>query len=355
MKRVVIPNSKRWMFDVGASALRAMSSARRSGRLSAFNRRRGIRSTRVAFRRSGLGVTTQHDTKSVYRKKKMPYRKKRRWKRFVKKVHGVAEKDLGSRQVVFNLNKLFQNSTDGNHIVFGLCLYPQKSTTNYYSDLNNISALENSGDPTAAAGVTVDNASKYLFQSAILDLTVRNRSVIYSGASAGFDSALKMEVDVYEVSFKKFAEDAVAGYKNTIEELLNDNETKTKAIGGAGTEIGYLKRGVTPFELSYTLSRYGMKIWKKTKYQLNNNDTFTYQMRDPKRRVAMQEDLENQGSFNRPGWTRGIIVVAKMTPGYTLGIGDGQVIERIHVGCTRKYLYKIEGISEDRTSYIAQT
>ena len=33
--------------------------------------------------------------------------------------------------------------------------------------------------------------------------------------------------------------------------------------------------------MTYSLSRWGIKIWKKTKYLIPNGDVITYQMRNP--------------------------------------------------------------------------
>lgn len=323
------------------------------GRAIRLARNRSMTRTMTQRKRtSGYGVTSQHDSKLIYRKKSMPRYKKRRWRAFKSKVNAVAEKEMGSRTVVFNKSLTFSNTTSGNQVVASVYLYGQASTSSHASDLSNISALENAGNPTAAAGITVDPSTKYLFQSGVLDITVRNATTRDTGTV--FDSAAKMEVDIYECTMRTGAEES-GTVLQTIEQAFGDNKTRTPGLNGAGAEIDYTLRGVTPFDLTYVLSRWGIKIWKKTKFQVPNGETFSYQIRDPKRHTMTQRDLSAKDGFNRPGVTRVLFITAKVAPGLTVGAGAGVYQESIIIGCTRKYLYKIEGANEDRTAYQQNT
>jgi len=300
---------------------------------------------------TGNGVTAQHDVSNVYRKKNMPYRKKKGWKRFVKKVHAVAEKDLGSRTVVFNDLITTTNTTSGNHICMTFALYPQQSTKTWLNDLVQISGLENVGaNPITAAGITVERTTKILFHSAVLDLTIRNASYQTDSTSVG----AKMEVDVYELYLRKDALDNVTSY-NDLSNLLNVGNTDTNNIGGAGSGITIQNRGVTPFECNASLGRFGIKVVSKKKYFLESGGTFTYQCRDPKRRVSDLRDLAQRQGFNRPRWTKIFYVIGKIVPGLTVGAGAGQFTENLVVGVTRKYLYKVEGANDDRDRLLTST
>lgn len=331
-------------------------------RLAVFSRNRmgGSRSRTLTRTRggalSGIGVTTQRDSRHVYSKRRMPRFKRNRWKSFTRKVHAVAEKDMGSRTVVRNLQYLGANNTPGNHVVLSAYLYPQRGTAGILADdLNIIGGLENTGDQTAAAGETVAASSKILFQSGIMDITIKNDSAFRDSLNAAIlipDSRLKMEVDVYEISVRPHTEETGTTFV-ALEGLLGDNATQTTSIGGGGLELNYLQRGVTPWDLTYTLSRWGVKIWKKTKYMIPNGDCITYQVRDPKRRVATYREIGQADGFNRTGWTRCVLMIAKTVPGtWVIGTGVNEVTERLLVGCTKKYFYKIEGMSEDRTRYV---
>lgn len=222
------------------------------------------------------------------------------------------------------------------------------------ADISTLSALENTGNPTAAAGITVSDTTKFLLQSAILDVTFRNTSGYRESGSVGPASEAKLEVDVYELISSKEWRDSSAAYPN-IYEVLYRGATMTLNGAGAGTGIDPLLRGVTPWDIPAALSYFKLKILKKTKYFVNNGDTFTYQIRDPKRRVMMQENMEKLEGGNKPGWSRHLLVLFKLVPGLTIGSTDGTYTESLTFGITRKYLYKIEGANEDRDRYLANT
>lgn len=286
----------------------------------------------------------------------MPRGKKRRWKSFVRRVNAVSEKTLGARQVVFNKTDSVINTNSSFHCVRAYYLYGQKSNVDYGNDIQAISQMENESDPTAAAGATVSDSTLYMFQSAVLDMTVVNHSTYWNGSTSAYSTAAKMEVDVYECLVGIPTEETSVTH-NTFLDVLNDNKDQTRPIGGTGLEIDYRNRGVTPFELSYSLSRWRVKILKKTKYMLPNGESFTYQVRDPKRHVATNRDLDFKDGFNRPGWTRVIYIVAKIVSGLSVGPanpGEPAYQEVLDVGVTRKYLYKVEGLNDDRTRYLSQ-
>lgn len=318
-------------------------------------RQRNARSYTVTRRRKtgtrGIGVTSQHDARLIYRKRRMPKFKKRRWKSFINKVKAVSEKDLGTQQVVFNVPVAFSNTTSGNQCLAQAGLYTlNSSTVSYMNDLRQIASYISQAATTPATGLTVDPSSKILFQSAILDITIRNAAT-NNGAA---DSAARMEVDVYEVSMSHTAEESGATYTN-LSQVLRLNQTETLPIGGGATsEITIDTRGCSPFELSYVLSRFGVKIWSKRKYTISNGDQITYQVRDPRRYSIPFKELSNQDGFNKPRMSRFVIIVGKLSPGLTVGnTGLPNVYQEIlQVGITRKYSFKVENWTEDRTAYL---
>lgn len=300
---------------------------------------------------SGVGVTQQHDMRRVYTKRRMPNYKKKPWKRFVKKVHAVAEKDMGSRTVLFNDAVSFGNGTAGNHTCCTLALYSLQSTNSWLSDLSQIATLENVGNPTAVEGATVYNTTKYLFQSGILDLTIRNGTYKNSGGIGTFAPEAIMELDVYELYATKDFVQSGAVYTQ-LSTAFNEGFNITDSIDGVSPGISIQQRGATPFECGAGISRFGIKITKKTKYFIPGGGTVTYQLRDPKRHVIMGRDMAIEQGVNMPKFTKFVYLIGKVIPGFDVGGGADQFVERIQVGATRKYLYKIEGLSDSRDRYI---
>lgn len=304
--------------------------------------------------KSGQGITVQHDARTIYRKKRSNPRRRKLWKRFSRKVHAVAEKDFGSRTVVMNKGQSFANAVSNQHGVAYLGLYTLNGVDSWQADLANISGLENTGDETAAAGINVTDTTKFIFQSGIMDVTFRNTSTVKSGILDLAASEAKLEVDVYEMTSKRRWSDAAGNYSD-ITTVLTRGLTLTKNLSGTGSGITILNRGVTPWDAPAALSYFGLSILKKTKYFLNNGDTFTYQIRDPKRHTFTQEWMQQGEGGNVPKVTRHLFVVFKLVPGLTIGTLEGQYTEGLTMGLTRKYLYKVEGANDDRDRYLNNT
>jgi len=326
-------------------ARRTMAQRRTFARSQTLQRRR--RQT------SGIGITTQHDERRIYRKRSMPRFKRRRWKRFKNKVLAVSEKDLGSRTALFNATYTFGNTTGTAHNIFSIALYPNSSSTAHLNDLNTIAADE-AGTWTAATGGVVDKTSKFIFKSAILDLTFRNSSTFNDGTNTLPNFNAKLETDIYEIIVNGITDDSSGTYA-TLQALFSSGAGDTLNIGGAGTGIGFNQRGSSPWDFPHALARWKIKILKKTKYFLSGGRTLTYQYRDPKRRVISRGRLARLQGCNLPGWTHHVMIIFKAVPGIGIGTGETDYTEKIEIGTTRKYLYNITGMNDTRDRYFANT
>lgn len=350
MTRAMNPNFMRNYARQGLARVARLNAAR-SRSYTTQSRKK------VTFGAGVLGGTNA-DRRNVYRKKNMPYRKKRRWKSFLRKVNAVSEKELGTRTVLFNDSIAQQWSTAAQQGCVTLALYSiTNATLGYLNDLNNIGSYENTANPTAAAGITVEQSTKYLFQSAVMDLTIRNTSkrVVNESPTYELDPNCSLELDVYEMSFKEDSNNSTQSF-TSMSAVLNAYDTQQ--IGGTGSGISIEDRGATPFELPVALGRMKVKVWRKTKYFIPAGQTITHQMRDPKRHVIRQGDLQttagNDG-WNRPGLTKILFLIYKPVPGLTVGTAVGNTQPSITVGSSRKYMYKVEGANEDRERYANNT
>jgi len=304
---------------------------------------------------TGILGGTNADTRLIYRKKRMPRKRRKRWASFVKKVGAVEERQLGTRTVLFN-DQLSQTSgatTGQNSLTVGLYGFVN-STAGWLNDMNQIGQLENESNPTANAGATINNNSKIVFTSAIMDITLRNVSTFRSGGEDNLASDAALELDIYEVYLRKEAGDiGGVGAFETISDMLNRYDEAE--IGGTGTGIAISDRGASPFELGSALSRCGIKILKKTKFFIPNGQTITWQTRDPKRHVCRYGDLETNDGWIKPGWTRANFLIYKLVPGLPVGTTDGTYKAQISCGMTRKYAYKVEGFNEPRERLLGAT
>lgn len=333
-----------------------------------FQARTGTqRRTRFGLRRGGVKVAykrnyqsrggtlggTNANVRSIYRRKRMPSRKKKNWKRFVQKVNAISEKELGTRTILFN-DFIRQSCTvDGTQGALTLALYGNTNTQRVYmNDLKIIANLENTGDETAVKGINVDlNTTKIMFQSAIFDLTLRNSSTVQDAPIGQdppvrhLDGSAAMELDVYEVYIRKELDD-VDGPRTSLSTALDSFDAKE--VGGTGAGIEIRHRGATPFEFGHVMGRLGIKILKKTKYFIPNNQTITHQIRDPKRHVATLGQLDKTEGWVQPGWTRTLFLIYKLVPGLIMGDTTDTYQAQIDVGVTRKYSYKLEGANDCR-------
>lgn len=291
-----------------------------TGLLGAYGKRLYSGLYKTKTQTDGVGTTTQYDKTLVYRKKSMPRRKKRAYRKGFRKWQSYQLKQLGSKTLILN-DQLSSGSTNSDlQGALSFCLYGMNGDADTtfdcgWRDLRVI--MDNDGDFPISGGV---NRGKALFGSGILDITMRN-----SGAS--------VELDLYEVVFTK-----QTMYTGNLKQMLIDAFSQTPQVGVA-TTLNLNVRGVTPFEAPLAIKRQGIKILKKEKYFLGDGAVATYQFRDAKNRRFNAENVTNIGSCARYQ-TRGFIAIFKRTPGQT-------VAYNVSIGVTRKYLYKILNTNND--------
>lgn len=299
-----------------------LNAAYRLGRLY-YNSR-----TKTKYNYGGQGITSQYDKKTVYRKKTMPRKKKRRWVGFVKKVNAVLLKDVGTKTIIRN-TQLTRTWADDQQIVSAAILFgkdggPDTSTSCGHDDLKQIFANDNE---------LIDATAKAHFISGVMDLTFTNMSEVEEG-----NNNSGMEVDIYELIFMKHAD-----APTLVGGMIGTASTNTGPINPAIGQITINTRGATPFDLPDFLAQ-GVSVLKKTKFFLGRGQVATYQYRDPKnfqiRRDRVDDADEN---FILPYKTRGILIVSKGIP-----TGDAtKVLKVLQVGVTRKYGYKVIGTNTD--------
>lgn len=275
---------------------------------------------------SGIGVTNQYDRKQVYRKKRMPRRKRRRWVKFVKKVGAVTEKDFGTNTIVRSSLALAEGAI-GQQGFAAVTLYGKDGVNSGQTvgngDIANIFSNDLNTKPS----------SKFKFCSAVLDVTAVNDTT----SEIATDN-LGIEVDVYELMYRK-----VASCDSPVTMWSSNGAEK---INAGALNLALTQRGVTPFDLPDILSRYGVTIVKKVKYFLAKGQQFTYQIRNPKS-YTWQRDFINDGNddFMIPYVTKTLLFVIKGLPGYDLAT------PKLNIGTTRKYMYKEMEQNDDADNY----
>jgi len=252
----------------------------------------------------GNGVTSQFDRRVQYRRKPMPKRRKRRWRKFKKRVNYVIDSALGTRSIIRNGSQT-QSITDGsgNQTYLEATLYGIKGS-GLHDDVYKI--FQTFGTDDQLRGRLIR------FKSAVLDITVVNKSAESQGA----------EVDVYEYYVRKSFPEADVG--TLLDGVLADAVTP---VMSAMVTFNKETRGFTPFQAPAALKY--IKIKKKTKYFLASGQTFTYQIRDARNRVFNGEYVNDSQPF-RGGWTKGLLITGKAVAG-----GTGNV--SLAMGITKTY------------------
>lgn len=280
---------------------------------------------------SGQGVTTHYDRRQVYRYRKMPRFKKRRFKRYARTFRANLLSNTGNRTRV--INQLVSDTTDpGLQGSLVAHLYGLKGTnTTYETGCNDLYGIE-VGD----TGIS-DNA-KLFFESAVLDCTITNTSTDSSNNSY----VGPLEVDVYEIYHYATSKDA------NIVSQLQDGYSFTPAIPGSTKITSIGERGVSLFEGFPGLIKTKARIQRKTKYFLPAGQCITYQIRDPKNRMITGVEMNNDAyGYAYPKFTKSVYVIFKTVAGFS----TGSVNVRCAMGVTRRYTYKFLENKENATAY----
>lgn len=270
------------------------------------------------------GITSQHDSRLQYSKRRMPRRRRRAWKSFYKKFKAAELKAIGTSTVLRNdqVNEFatYDASASPSRLqtVAAACLFGKVSstTTGGWNDMATIVADDS----------RLNGSAKMLFSTGILDVTVTNTAT----------NTVNLEVDVYHIR--------CAGTGQPRDLTNNPYDYFTNAAAQTGTMGGTLNifsRGATPFEFPAAIKLGRWKIIKKYKHFITNGQCFTYQVKDPRNWVYDTSELNLSASathmYNyQPGRTQFLLFVAKPVAGQT----PTNNTNLITVGITRKYCYK---------------
>lgn len=269
--------------------------------------------------RSGQGVTDHYDKRTIYRKKRMSRKMRKRWRKKKNQFDAMLLKRLGTKTIVFNDELTTGNWNGGTQRNLVVHLYGKNGT-----ERGTGGAIENGNrdvyDIMINDPMSNEEIEKICFESAVLDFTAAN-----SGDTT-------LEVDVYEMY--------TGGLRKESPNWGTDQgqAQAVPAPGGGPATMNLDSRGVTPFEFP-TMSTLGYKIIKKTKYLLGPGKSFTYQVRDPKNRWVKGTDVYesvNGNDFTLRGATRTFLFLAKPQVGQALDLDS-----KLSIGSTRVYRYKV--------------
>lgn len=284
-------------------------------------------------------VGVQRDVVTQYRYKRMPRYKRKSWKKFSNKVNAVIGKGMGLQTVVFN-DKITSTSGENQQAYMTACLYGNNGSADtdgncgwqdlwrIYNNEPGISANTSTSPDTPLAG-------KLHFQSAVIDLTLRNMS-----------STEEAEVDVYFGYFlKSVASKRAIDQQNLYSELYDAQQSTGSVIRTGNSLVNLFQRGVTPFECTNGLSRTTFHITKKQKMDMQPGKSVFLQHRDSSNHVLEWTNISNY-SYALKNLTFGVIIVHKPTVSTSTTLTSTVV-----AGVTRKYSYCVLEENVDKCAY----
>lgn len=308
--------------------------------------------TRKSSVRDYGGTTTQHDHKTIYRSKKMPYRKKKKWVKFVKRVKAVEISDRAKQTILINTVTTADAAASA-QAWMETHLYPVNGNIPGTRDMDIIQEDINTYTTKIVGGTTSnvqasmetavfttrssreDTRKELLMASGTLDVTYTNTGTF------------GIELDMYTVSYPRQSQ----GTNGSFLSAVADNPTYVSPIpvDNAGTivdsaAISYLNRGVTLFDVPYGMSRTGAKIVKKEKFFIAPGNSITKNIRDPKNHNFRRTTPDTVYQYKN--LTQSLVVCVKNIA----TTGTAQLTQK----STRSYKYTYEGQSSPYNRYVSE-
>lgn len=272
-------------------------------------------SMKKAYKKSSsrTGVTQHHDATTTYRKRRMPRRKRRSWRKFVKKVEAANEKQLGTKTIVYSYTYTGSSTTaNGQNFLF-CSLYGVRGS----APTNEIGSADLYKLFTNAIS-TSSYLNKLTFKSAVLDVTLTN-----TGTN-------KLEVDLYVLKY--WGQSDYNSFNTAHSNAATDTTTMDPNATLFFGALTIFKRGVTLFDMPALIKYAKIGIVKKVKYWIDVGDTVTYQIRDPRTHVISEAMVNNTEHPASPKLTQSLFINFKPVSGSSETSGN-----TLSMGVTRKY------------------
>jgi len=360
------PNYGRRASFGGPSPQTLMQIARAGQRVyNHFNRRNSNASGSSTGTRAAT-VTQQHDIKSLYRRKRMPRRKKRKWVKFVQKVKAVEASGRGSQSVV--INDSFQDSwpngpTTGGYRWQGVSevnLYSVNADVQSGRDkdyiLNEVSNYQTTKDATSGVEYVTPNTLfnemkrlKVPMNHARIDITYTNTSQV------------TLEIDLYVIRHKVKQARKATGYTSLINaqdeyntEMTNSAQKLYYSDGsvinaGAGTLTSLRSRGVTPFNTPGLNINAGASVLNKTKVLVAPGSSVTRQYSENKHKNIYPHNGDYKTRYDKDTIT--YLAIAKATG---LGNPEEAGLNSFVTSWTKTYQWTQEGQKQTRQTYFIE-
>lgn len=272
-------------------------------------------------------VTNQYDVKTWYKKGRMNRRKRRSWKKFSNKVKAVLNKNIAPTIKLLRHTGQFTTGDNAQNWSAAL-LYTSDGT---FAPDRDIQICKDS-----IVGLGNDFATKYRFESACLDLIMKNDTDTFVFPEPIGVDPQKIIVDLYQVECRKDVPNSVA---TGIYSLLFNTFTYANDDADA-TDVGKIlltQIGAAIFH-NPLFCRY-FKVVSKKAIQIGPGQSVELQIRDPKNKNLF--GLSSEGISAKRGFTKGFIWSIRGVPYYD-NATTNVITPRVHmtIGYTRSYVMR---------------
>lgn len=311
---------------------------------------RGVSRTATRTRKGRNGsqpLTYDNDFKTDYRYRRMPRRRRRRWRRFSRKVNAVVLRSQQGLKKVINHANTVVTTTAGSSGFAGSLLYSADGSVNFNSaDIGQIFRGHlGSGVFNDENNLAVTQASQKVlhFESAQLEITMRN---------TGLTTAI---VEVYRVVCRRQHAQTTTDAGNTITGIYQLGFVKqgqifdieTSLTVGTGIETA-TEIGTTPFQSKRFCQTF--KIYSRKKFQIAAGNTVSFILKDPRNRKLTAENCRSQLFF--PKHTHGYFFQVYGVPNIVAGVPVSADIAQVLISETRKYQYRTPVYSADESAHL---
>lgn len=295
----------------------------------------GTRGTTTRRRETNQVVTAQHDLSRPYRRRPMPRRKRRRWTRQIRQFTALTLKHLATRSRVFTYNgSITGNAGEQARIDAVIYGWYGANNTRGLNDMQRIADAElNAQDIASNPGNTQQFEPRpiIMFKSAVMDMTINN-----VGSSV-------VEVDVYYFYVtRKTAADSVI-------DAISDGFQQADTLTEGGTAMSITSLGVTPFDNPNFLRSH--KITQVRKIVIAPGQLSSLLIKIPQNKRfnsnLLSTELPANGVFGKPGFTRGMFIIAKGAP----SAGSSAQACSLAYSFQNKYHYSILAQSNSMDQY----
>lgn len=307
----------------------------------------GTKNKRKTYVRQG--VTGHHDSTNIYRRKRMPRRRRRMWQKFSKKVNYIINKQIAPSSLIRTVVIARDAPARNQQLLAVASLYSGYGSNADLSD-DQITLLKD-----CAARAYGDSTKYYQAQvkvtSAVLDVTVENRS----DDDLAIPSMCDCEVDVYELQCLRdvMVQDATQNNRDIYDFIINccneqPRPVVTDLTGGAniGSVLDSTTVGWTPFANSRFCKYF--RVLKKTKKYMTPGGYFTYQIRAPADKIvkgnAIDTPFDGGGTSTVvfPLFTKNTRVLLFIAKGEPLTSGTSYWGKpRLTIGMTKSFNYRV--------------